>query len=340
MEGQLAADHEGQGATEGNLQGPHDTLGLPCAVVVGDDGDGRVVQAEQGHEEEALELEVDAEDAGSSLAHGLEAQQDLVHGEVGDGADAVHDGGGDADGQDGTDGFPLGLDAVQMQLDVGVELVVEEDRQTCGHELAQDGGNCRTGGAHSGDAQPLHAEDEHGVHDDVGDGAGALGDHGVHGTAGGLEQPLEEDGQEGTLGEDAADAGVGDAGLGGGGAGVLHLVVGTDAHEAEDHKGDHADDGQEHAVAGGQVGHLLIPLAQALTQQGVDADADTNGAADLQVLDGECQGQGGDGVLGHPGDVDAVDHVVQCLHQHGNDHGHGHVKQQLAHRHHAHFVFS
>ena len=43
--------------------------------------------------------------------------------------------------------------------------------------------------------------------------------------------------------------------------------------------------------------------------------------------------------LRHLRNVDAVHHVVKCLHQHGYDHGQRHVGDQLPDGHDAHFVF-
>ena len=71
-----SAEHDHNGDAEGEFQGFVDSLFLSGAVVVGQDGDQSVVETEDRHEEEALQLEVDAEDRCSSRGEGC---QDHVH---------------------------------------------------------------------------------------------------------------------------------------------------------------------------------------------------------------------------------------------------------------------
>ncbi len=96
----------------------------PCKIwFMPKDGDGGVVDAEQGHEEEALQLKVHAEDAGGGFG---EALQNLVHAEVHHGTDAVHHNGGHADGQDAAHGFLLQLQILLAELNLRVVPPVEE----------------------------------------------------------------------------------------------------------------------------------------------------------------------------------------------------------------------
>lgn len=56
--------HDAHGDSYAQPYGLHNSLFLACSVVVGDDRYHTVVQAEYGHEDKALQFEVDAEDGG------------------------------------------------------------------------------------------------------------------------------------------------------------------------------------------------------------------------------------------------------------------------------------
>ena len=321
-----AGQHDGKTCDGGGLDGLEHTLRIPGTVVEGHDGDDGVVDAEQGHEEEGLELEVDAEDAGGGLGEALE---DLVDTEVHDGADAHHDDGGDAHIQDGADHIAVRLQVAAAELlELPVVLQIQRHGEDGGEPLADDGGEGCTGDAHGGQAEP--AEDQDGVEDDVGDSAHGLGDHGLEGVAAGLQQPLEEDLNEDADGADGDDGQIDAAALQGLGDGGLGGKEGAGEEQSEDHEQGGEQAGKPHAVAGGAVGALVVLLTQGFRQQGVDAHAHAGGAADEQVLDGEGQTQGGDRGLGDPGDIDAVHDVVKRLNQHGDHQGQRHVDQQLA----------
>ena len=181
---------------------------------------------------------------------------------------------------------------------------------------------------------------QHGVQDDVDDGAGGLDDHGLGGPAGGLEQPLAEHLDKDTHRQQAADAGIGDASLHGLRHGGLHLIVGPNAEAAEKHENGGGNAHEQKALTGCPVGGFLILAAQALGQQGVYAHTDAHGKTDLHILHRKGQAQGGHRAFGHLGNIDAVHDVVKGLHQHGNDHRQGHVDQKLSNGHYAHFVLS
>ena len=154
-----------------------------------------------------------------------------------------------------------------------------------------------------------------------------------------MQQPLAEDLQKGACHKQAADPGIGDAALYGGSHIGLHGVIGADTENAEKHE-QSRDNGHHHqAVSGGFVHRLLVPLSQALAQQGVDTHAHTHGKADLQILNGEGQGQGRYRTVRDLGHINAVHHIIKGLHQHGKGHRQRHIGQQLSHRHGAHFVF-
>ncbi len=59
---QQSDTHDRQGIGDGQLQGLHDPHRLRRPVVVGHNGHHAVVQSENGHEDKALELEINPED--------------------------------------------------------------------------------------------------------------------------------------------------------------------------------------------------------------------------------------------------------------------------------------
>ena len=81
-----------------------------------------------------------------------------------------------------------------------------------------------------------------------------------------------------------------------------------------------------------------VSLTQGLTQKAVHTHRHTDGAADEQILHREIQRQSRYGTLRNLGHIDAVHHIVNRLHQHGQDEGQGHSKQQPSRRPGSHFV--
>ena len=197
-------------------------------------------------------------------------------------------------------------------------------------------GRC-TGNAHGRQAKP--AVDQNGVQDDVDDGTGTLGDHGVNGPSCGLKQTLSQNFHKNAKAENTADAGIGDAAFHGFRHIGLHLKERTGTEDTEQHKDNHRNKHQKHAVSGGPVGGFLVLFSQRFAQQGIDTHTDTHSKADLHILHRERQGQGGHCAFRDLGNINAVHHVVQCLHNHGQDHGQRHIEQQLSYGHGAHFVF-
>ena len=91
-------------------------------------------------------------------------------------------------------------------------------------------------------------------------------------------------------------------------------------------------------MLGGAVGPGGVLFAQALGQQGVDAHAGAHRQGNHNVLNWKGQGHRVEGVLAELRDEYAVHHVVECLHQHGQHHGHRHGNQQPVDGHDAHLV--
>ena len=334
LEQQEADQHDGLGIEHGALDGLFDAVGLAGTVVVADDGHHAVVHAEDGHKNEALQLEVNAEHGHGG---GGKGHEDLVHQEGHHAAHALHGDAGQADNVDPFDGFGAGAEALEIQLDIGVLAEVEIEGDPCAAELADDGGQSCTGGA--GQSLAAVAKDEDGVKDDVDDGTHQLADHAQGGAAGGGQQFLVHHLHEHAQAEHAADGQVADALLGDVGIGGLGVEVGAHNGQAQHQKDQVAAQCQEQAVLGGLVGAVLVLFAQALGEQGVDTHAGADAHGEHHVLQRKGQRDGGQSVLTDTGDKDRVHHVVQCLHQHGDHHRDAELDQQRVDIHGAHDVF-
>ena len=166
-----------------------------------------------------------------------------------------------------------------------------------------------------------------GSRNDVDNGTGTLGDHGVYRPAGGLKQTFTQDLHKNAQREDTANAGVGNTALHGFCHIGLHFVVGPGTEKAEEHEDSFSNQRQEDTVACGSVGLVPVPFAQRFGQQGVDTHTDANGKADLHILHRECQRKSGHRTFRHPGNVNTVHHIVECLNQHGDDHGDRHIQK-------------
>ena len=83
-----ANEHQADRGNDGQADGFLHALGLSRAVVVGDDRDHAVIEAEDRHEDKALELEIDAEDG---RRRGRKDDEDLVKTKVHDRTDGHHE---------------------------------------------------------------------------------------------------------------------------------------------------------------------------------------------------------------------------------------------------------
>ena len=339
---QRAGDrHENQGAdghdygcgAHAYLHGLEHAVLLLGAIVVGDDGHDAVVHAEDGHEDEAVELKVAAEDILGIGATGGEVEEDDVEEEGHHRADRHHDDAGHADGADALDDAAVRMEAAQADMQLVVLLAVKIDGQQAGHDLAEYGGGGSAGHAH------IQQEDADGVEDDIDDRAHALGNHGVDGFARGGEQALHGDLAEHAEGQAAYNGHVVHSVLDHGFILGLHGEEGAGAENAEQEEQHIAAGDDEDAVVCHAVGMFRILCAQGAGDQGVDAHAHARGKADHQVLRREGQGNGVQRLLGNHADEHGVYNIIERLHQHGNYDGQRHGRNQLADGHYAHLVF-
>ena len=249
--------------------------------------------------------------------------EDLVHAERHDRADGDHHHARQADGVDLADDLPVWAEALKVQADVVVLLQIEIERQRAAAELADHRGN---GGA--GDAHIQHKDADR-VEDDVHDRAEPLRVHREDGAARTLQQALEHDLREQTQRRAAADAQIRRAII----DDVVDARLGGEEHPREE-RGENRADGEahareEHAVRRDMVGALTFASAERAAHQRVHAHGRTGGKADHQVLRRERERDGGQCLLADTGDEDAVDDVIQRLHQHRDDDGQGHVPDEF-----------
>lgn len=106
FEGQGSAKHNADCQNQGKFQSLFDPALMSGSEVEGQNRDQTVIQSENRHEEETLQLEIDSEDGGCCRGKG---NQDQIH-EIGhDGSDAHHEDRRDADIVDPADDRNIGL---------------------------------------------------------------------------------------------------------------------------------------------------------------------------------------------------------------------------------------
>ncbi len=336
-------DHEDEGADEHDDAGP-DQGNLDAAVnpffdlrtvIVSQDGDDTIGQAEDRHEDEGLELEVDGHDVQGGVALG-KAGENGVHADIHDGTDGSHNRAGQTDGNNAGQVVTVDDGILAHEAQFRILLLIQSKADDGGNELTDNRGDCRTGNAHAGAAE--ETEDHDGIQDDVGQGTAELGDHGQHGVSGGLEHTLKVDGHE------QAGAGRGNdgqvRGTHGEDAFLVGQVVGNDkAHgltcqeETEDDEQAGTQDLNKQAVPGTAACTFRITLAQTAAQEAVDTGTHTGGQRDHEHLEGHGQGNSGQAVGIKTGNEDAVHDVVKRLDQHGEHDWNGNFRDQLCHRH-------
>ena len=243
-----AHGHDTDGIDRAETHGLHDAVGAARAVVERDDGHHAVVQAKDRHEDEALELEIDAEYGSGRLADLTEGEQDLVDAIGHERTDRAHDRGRNADVENAAAHLSLHAEAARGKAQLFVFADVQNHGCNAADNLAEDGGDRRSGHAHGGNAEGGYAEDQDRVEDDVGDCTDALRDHGKHRPSGCLKQALKDELGKQTGGENAADRQIilaeGDD------LGVVGLAAEKDIHgeEADQNEDQATDDFNENAL--------------------------------------------------------------------------------------------
>ena len=336
FEGNGSADHDADGKEQSKLQSFVDAGLAPGTVVVGKNRNETVVQSEDRHEEEALELEVHAE---YSRCRRGEADQNQVHEICHDGADGHHEDGRHADVVNLADDGSHGMEhPAEREMNLFIEPEVQEQAEAGGNALTKDRCISCTGDAELREA--AQAEDQDRVEDDIDDGAGQLRGHGQHGQSGGLKETLEGHLEEQTDGERTNNAEVSVSCRDDLRNGGLALNERTGHKKSDAQEGNEIQDGQEQTIVGGSIGVIKVLLAKGLGEKCVDTDAGSGAERDHEVLQRERKGNRGERVLTDLRNEDGVHNVVECLHQHGDHHRNGHVHNQLLDGHHAHLVFS
>ena len=146
--------HNGNGNDHRQADGLFHAIHTSCAVVVGNNGHHTVVQAENGHKDEALQLEIGAEHRRGRLG---EADEDLVHRKGHHRSDGLHNDGRHAHLVNISGGRAVPADILPADVDVRIVLQVEVQRQQRRHDLTQHGSHRRAGNLQPGET--AQAED-------------------------------------------------------------------------------------------------------------------------------------------------------------------------------------
>ena len=327
-------EHDALGIADCQLDGFFHAVRSAGTVVVADDGHHAVVQAKDGHEHEALQLEVHTEHRHRC---GREAHEDQVHAKGHQAAHALHGNAGQAHRVDAANGLGTGAEALEADLDIWVPVQVEEQGHACAAELADDRCHSCAGGTTEG--LTAVAKDEDRVQNDVHHCTHQLTDHAQVGAAGSGQQLFAHSLGEKAQTEDAAHRKILDALLRNSSITGLCIEIGLHAGKANDEEHHEAAQRKKDAVFRRGIGAALVLFAQAFGQHGVHAYAGAHAHSDHHILQREGEGHSGEGVFTHMGHEHRVHHVVKRLHQHGDHHGHAQLDQQRVDLHGAHNVF-
>ncbi len=268
------------------------TVLFACTVVECDDRHHAVVQSEDRHEEEALQLEIHTE---YRRCGGGEHKQDLVHSECHDRSDRHHQDGRYTDRIDALYRRCIETHTRRMNMDLVIARDIEEDREQRCDDLPEYGSKRRSGHAHFRETEV--AEDENRVKNDIQNCAESLRDHRVKCKAGRLQQTFHRDLQENADRQPADDRHI------------LHTIFenlrvlrlrfkkDAGAEETEQAECGEADQSEQNAVICSLIRLLIIFLTQTAGEQSVDTDTGTGGDRDHQILDRERERDGGQGVF-------------------------------------------
>ena len=223
-----------------------------------------------------------------------------------------------------------------LQLQLGILRLVPHKAQRRAGKLADHRGRGRARHSHGRAAEI--AVDHDRVQDDVDQGARQLRRHGEDGVARGLQHALKLDRHENAQAPGGHDAQIG-------GAQAVDLIRAGKIvryHEVHAFPGQQRADQEEDQEAS-QLDQQPVPgcsaraagilFAQLPADQAVDAHAHAQRQGQHQHLDRVCQGNRRQRVRVVPGDENAVHHIVQRLHQHGNHDRDRYLRDQPPHRH-------
>ena len=258
LEGECAAEHDADRECDGKLQCFVDALLLPSTEVVGENRDESVVEAEDRHEEKALQLEVHTEYSGCRRG---ESGEDQVHAVGHDGTDRHHQNRWNTDIVDLTDDFLLRVkNPGQRNVQLLVHMQVQEKSEDCGDALTE---YSRIGGTGYAEAWKAEETENHNrVEDDIQDSTGELRAHGKHGLTSRLQLALEGQLEEKSDREHADDAEVGVTRLDDFRNARLTLDKRFRHKDADEQEDDKVYDAQKESVICGIICTLKILLAE------------------------------------------------------------------------------
>ena len=150
VKGRTAHTHNHCGGGGGELEGLFHPVQPGSAAVIGDDGHHAVVQTENGHEDEALELEVGPEDGGGRVG---KADENLVHAEGHDRADGLHHNRGQPHPVNLPDNGPVRADVPEADVDLRVMPQIDKQANKGGDNLPQHRGGGGARHLHPGETE-------------------------------------------------------------------------------------------------------------------------------------------------------------------------------------------
>ena len=258
LERNRSAEHDADGKKKREAQSLVDPGFFSRTVVVGKNRNQTVVQTEDGHEEEALELEIDTK---HSRCGGGEANQNQIH-EIGHhGPDGHHKDGRNTnkidfadDGQHRMENLPQG------EVNVLIISEVQEQSDAGCHTLTKNRGI--SGSCNPELRKSAETEDQDRIEDDIEDGTGHLADHGQDGHARGLQKTLKGQLEEKTDGEGADNPQIGVAGGNDFRNRGLALDKQPGDKKADEDEGDGVQKRQKQTVSGSSIGAIEILLTK------------------------------------------------------------------------------
>ena len=196
--------------------------------------------------------------------------------------------------------------------------LIQENAQCGSNKLADDGSIGGAFNPHGG--QPAQAEDHNGIEDNIDDSTYALDVHGDKGLAGSLQHTLGSNFHKDADGTDADNGEVFCTILGyEGGNPFLHGEVEMGAKGPEQCKYDCGADGKQQAHIGYFFRPFAVLLPQSTGKQGIHTNTGAGGKGNHEVLNGEGQRYGSEGIFADAGNKNAIYNIIESLNKHGDN---------------------
>lgn len=165
---ELIRQKANKGKAEGNEHADLDrldhTLFVPGTVIISDDWCNTVIKTKHRHKEDALQFKINAKYCSCS---NRKLYQDQIHRISHDGADGLHNDGGNTYCVNMTDNCFIRAEASEIKTDLRIKLMVSDPGNNAGHKLPDHCGNSSSCNSHSRCTQKTKDQDR--VQDNVGE---------------------------------------------------------------------------------------------------------------------------------------------------------------------------